>query len=119
MVIPEVPGVTLMPVPLAETRLPAPEDVPPITELFESVTSMPASELPNPVVPDTSVPIKFPCTMLDCASFRLMPMVWPEMTLRAAAVAPPIVFPVQLKMFNAMRLSWFELKAPPIGVMPM
>ena len=108
-----------MPVVFAEMRLPEPGAVPPINVLFESVTSMPASELPNPVVPIASVPMKLPCTLVSWASLRLMPMVCPEMTFRAPAVVPPMVLPVQLKMFKAIRLSWLELKAPPVGLIPI
>ena len=87
-----------MPVPLAEMRLPAPVAVPPITVPFEDCILMPMFVLPNRAVPAASVPMKLPCTVVDGVLLRLIPILWPEMTLRAADVRPPIVLPVELKM---------------------
>ena len=84
--------------PLAEMRLPAPVAVPPITVLFEACTLMPMLVLPNRAVPAASVPMKLPCTVVDGVLLRLIPMLWPEMTLRAAGARPPMVLPVELNM---------------------
>ena len=82
---------------LPEMTLRAPAVVPPISVLGAPLINTPASLLPasllgRATVPVESVSIKFPCNRFPAASLPKIrtPELWPEMTLRAPGVVPPI-----------------------------
>jgi hypothetical protein len=78
---------------LPETTLPAPAVVPPIVLPLPCWVKIPKAPLATAAVPAASVPIKFPATISRNPSVIKMPTSFPEMTLPAPAVAPPITLP--------------------------
>src|SRR5207247_82361 len=84
--------------PLPEITLPAPGSDPPTRLPYDSI-EMPSNEFGTALVPAAPRPMKFPCTTLLRAlkpCIRIPSPLFPEITLRAAALVPPIRLPVEL-----------------------
>ena len=68
------------------------------------------SSLPRSSVPLAVVPIRLPTTLVPCVESRVIPSEpFPEMTLREAAVSPPIVVPDARPNTASMRIPLFTL----------
>src|SRR6266511_4014125 len=80
----------------AEMTLRAPEVVPPMVFPMAPSLTISPTMLPSAPVPAASVPMKLAETVLPVVPTpdRYRPMSLPEIRLRAAVVAPPMVFPV-------------------------
>ena len=89
-----------IPILLPEMTFPSPGAGPPM-RLFvgpskNEAWSQTPIPLDNEMVPDTSVPMRFPCTRFPAADAAMFtPIEWPEITLRDPGEAPPMTLFVE------------------------